>query len=62
MVADNGGGEVIQTNNTIEDGMGNQGNYEWVDVGDEMCVLGEVANNDGNDMLSVDLMEALHKV
>jgi hypothetical protein len=42
--------------------MGNQGNYEWVDVGDEMCVLGEVANNDGNDMLYVDLMEALHKV
>jgi hypothetical protein len=42
--------------------MGNQGNYEWVDEGDEMRVLGEVTNNDGNDMVSMDLMEALHKV
>jgi hypothetical protein len=52
-VTNSGGGEAMYTNNTLEEGTGDQGSRVRVAKGDEVCVHGE-ANADGENDEALD--------
>jgi hypothetical protein len=54
-VADDGRGEVVKTNDAVEEGTSDRGSLARVDEGDELCVLGEAVDDGEDHGLPVDL-------